>query len=297
MSGIRTWYPHFIDDFNRKTGHLSLAERGAYRAMIDAYWERQGPLPANEITLCRMIRALPEEWEAVRENVLPFFSERDGKLHHSRIDEEMDRARRQRAEKAERMAAARLRRWAKKPLKTDQCIDQCIDQKSDQITSQPRGSKKPLPSPLPILTDTKIEEPVLGAKAPKKQKPDIELIREALGRVLSPKYADGVIEHRKKIRKPLTVLAAEGLAKRYAGCRDGPDAAAEYHITSGNQGFEPEWYDNAKRNRGDGRNGKTAGVVDDLREVIDWAKNVDAAGGEPVSGDERESGRRAISAD
>lgn len=116
-------------------------------------------------------------------------------------------------------------------------------------------------------------------------------IKAELETVLSPEWAANVIAHRIKIKKPLTVAAAKGLAKRYAKCRDGPEAAAEYHVVSGNQGFEPEWYENAKRTHHN-RNDQTAGVVDDLRDVIDQAEEFDRRERESVSrGGEEPSGR------
>lgn len=149
------WYPHYIRDFKAKTGHLSLAERGAYRALMDEYWERQGPLPADDKSLCRMIGAFPDEWGEVRDAVLAFFTEVDGKLHHKRIDEEIAKAEKQHREKSERMAKARAKRWADSEQtsdqSTDQSIDQCTDQKTDQITSTPT----PTPSPTHKNEETK----------------------------------------------------------------------------------------------------------------------------------------------
>lgn len=282
MSRTRIWYPHYIDDFNRKTGHLTLAERGAYRALIDVYWERQGPLPADERALCRLISAFPDEWEEVRENVLGFFKERDGKLYHTRIEEEIKKAAEQHAEKAERMARAREKRWAEKQHKSDQSADQSSDQKADQ----PRGSKIPSPSPSHILKDT--EEPDLGAKAPSQETP-----RAILESVLEPEDAEAVLDHRKKLRKPMTERAAKLLVGELSRCRDGPKAGAEMMILRGWQSFKADWYEN-ERARNDQRNGKAPGVVDDLCAVIDRAKDFDRAGREPVPGDEPEPRRRAL---
>lgn len=93
MGQIRQWYPHHVDDFDRKTRNLSLAARGAYRALMDRYWENGGPLRFDDRQLCRAINAFPDEWTEVREDVLAFFEEKDGFLHHARIEEELDRAR------------------------------------------------------------------------------------------------------------------------------------------------------------------------------------------------------------
>ncbi len=107
MSAVRQWYPHYVRDFKAKTSHLSLAERGAYRALMDEYWERQGPLPACDKALCRIIVAFPDEWTEIKSNVLSFFEEREGRLYHARVDEEIRKAQSQHSAKTERMARAR----------------------------------------------------------------------------------------------------------------------------------------------------------------------------------------------
>lgn len=70
-------------------------------------------------------------------------------------------------------------------------------------------------------------------------------VKAALTTALSPGAADNVIEHRRGLKYPLTVRAAELLAKNYAQapqmCGLSPDAAADYQIAHGWRGFDPEW--------------------------------------------------------
>lgn len=154
----RLWYPHYVRDFNAKTAHLSLAERGAYRALMDCYWEAQGPLSNDERALCRMIGAFPDEWEQVRENVLAFFTNRDGKLYHKRIDEEIEKAKKQHADKAERLAKARQR---KAELQAEALS---IEQSIDQSTDLTEGTPTPSPSPTPSPKNGRTEEPLVARK-------------------------------------------------------------------------------------------------------------------------------------
>jgi hypothetical protein len=63
---------------------------------------------------------------------------------------------------------------------------------------------------------------------------------DALSAVLSPETASAVVEHRQRIRKPLTFRAAELLAGKFQACPD-PNAAADAMIANGWQGFEPDW--------------------------------------------------------
>ncbi len=145
MTSTKIWYPHYVRDFKAKTGHLSLAERGAYRALMDEYWERQGPLPSDERALCRMIGAFPDEWEEIRENVLSFFEVRDGYLHHSRIDEEMKSAIQKREAKANRIANARAAK-AEKNNSVNGSDNKTVNSPANKTDNKP---VKPTPSPTP----------------------------------------------------------------------------------------------------------------------------------------------------
>lgn len=146
MKKPRLWYPHYVRDFRAKTSHLSLAEKGAYRALMDEYWERQGPLPADDELLRRIIGATPKEYRRIRGNVLPYFEVIGNTLVHHRIEEEISKARSTTEAKSLRLAEARKKRWAKKDGEGDQTSDQITDLKSDQITTLPLPSPSPSPS-------------------------------------------------------------------------------------------------------------------------------------------------------
>ena len=51
------FYKHYIGDYQRDTGHLSLAEHGAYRLMLDAFYATGKPLPSDKKALYRLLRA------------------------------------------------------------------------------------------------------------------------------------------------------------------------------------------------------------------------------------------------
>lgn len=96
-------------------------------------------------------------------------------------------------------------------------------------------------------TDTSSLRSDVGADAPKKSaKPSPRKILET---ALSPEMADGVIEHRNRMRKPLTAIAAEGLAKALSSAPD-PNAAARTMIERGWQGFKLEWLANDRQRAG-----------------------------------------------
>jgi len=54
------FYKHFIGDYARATGHLSILEHGAYRLMLDHFYGIGRPLPSNKKALYRLLRAETE---------------------------------------------------------------------------------------------------------------------------------------------------------------------------------------------------------------------------------------------
>ena len=84
------WYKHYLDDYDRDTSGLSLIEHGAYRALLDAYYQREGPLPCDRQILYRICRAQKKtEKRAVETIIGIYFRNSDGTLKHKRADEEI----------------------------------------------------------------------------------------------------------------------------------------------------------------------------------------------------------------
>jgi uncharacterized protein YdaU (DUF1376 family) len=85
------WWPRYPGDFVRDTGHLSLAEKGAYGALLDHYYSTEKPLPIDLPALCRIAGAQEElEVAAVRRVVAEFFPVNgDGARHNKRADQEI----------------------------------------------------------------------------------------------------------------------------------------------------------------------------------------------------------------
>lgn len=64
--------------------------------------------------------------------------------------------------------------------------------------------------------------------------------------VLDTERARAVVEHRQRIKRPMTVRAAQLLAKEFAKAPD-PNVAADAMIANGWQGFEVAWLENRGR--------------------------------------------------
>ena len=108
--------------------------------------------------------------------------------------------------------------------------------------------RKKLPHPIPPS-----EEPD-GSSSPKGDEPK-KTPREILLGCLSAEVADAVLAHRKALRRPCTVRAAQLLVKGFLATAD-PNAAADMMIVQGWHGFKPEWFDNERRSNGNGKQGQ-----------------------------------------
>lgn len=71
--------------------------------------------------------------------------------------------------------------------------------------------------------------------------------RQELETVLDAERAQAVVDHRQRLRKPLTAHAAKLLARKIGQAPD-PNAAADMMIEKGWQGFELAWMETARMN-------------------------------------------------
>jgi hypothetical protein len=78
--------------------------------------------------------------------------------------------------------------------------------------------------------------------------------------VLDEVHVAAVIDHRQRIRKPLTAHAAHLLAIKFAACPDA-NAAADVMVSNGWQGFEASWMEDRGANRGQAPPGQRNGML------------------------------------
>lgn len=101
------FYKHYIGDYQRDTGHLTLTEHGAYRLMLDAYYATGKPLPAERKALYRLLRAAGATEKKAIDSVASQFWETAGNgLVNRRAAVEIEKAERQ-AEVNRQIALAR----------------------------------------------------------------------------------------------------------------------------------------------------------------------------------------------
>lgn len=88
------WYAHHLEDYDRRTGHLSMLQHGAYRLLLDYYYRTGSPLPAKAEHLHRICRAIAKEERVAVDSVVgQYFTLLSDGWHNSRADEEMLKAR------------------------------------------------------------------------------------------------------------------------------------------------------------------------------------------------------------
>jgi uncharacterized protein YdaU (DUF1376 family) len=90
------FYKHYIGDYQRDTGHLSLAEHGAYRLMLDTFYATEKPLPTDRKSLYRLLRADgPAERKAIDVIASEFWTETESGLVNERANSEIEKAEKQ----------------------------------------------------------------------------------------------------------------------------------------------------------------------------------------------------------
>ncbi|WII94682.1 YdaU family protein [Moraxella haemolytica] len=84
------FYNFHINDFNAATRHLSHLERSFYRDLIDMYYDTEKPITGDLVALCRRLAIRTDDERQALQNVLDeFFTLKNGKYRHARIDREI----------------------------------------------------------------------------------------------------------------------------------------------------------------------------------------------------------------
>jgi uncharacterized protein YdaU (DUF1376 family) len=206
----RAWMPLHIADYQQDTGHLTAAEHGAYLMLIMRYWQ-DGGLPSDERLIARYSRLTPAEWADSRDILFALFS--DG-WKHKRIDAELSKA----DEIIGKRKAAAEARYNKPPASAVH-----VDIKSTDTGASPSTDNH-----------SSLRSEV---RAPGKPTP-----RQQLETVLDPEHAEAVIEHRQRLRKPLTERAAKMMAIDLAKFPE-PNVAADQMIKKGWLSIDVGWKD------------------------------------------------------
>ena len=138
------WMPMYWADYLADTTHLTTEQHGAYFLLIGTYWRQGRPLPSDDKKLARIARLPHADWMKVREEICEFFTEKNGFLHHKRIDQELKKAKHITLSRSNAGKIGAANRWQ-------------THNKSHAIASTNRcttqHSTAPLPIPIPSKKD------------------------------------------------------------------------------------------------------------------------------------------------
>jgi len=162
MIDISIWMPITWNDWMKDTSMLSLQEQGAYFMIVKEYWNNQGAISDDKTRIYRSCGAQTRsEKESINFILKTYFLHQNCTYIHNRIDEEIAKAKANKASQAERTKAATAARKAK----------------SNNVTTDVTFT--PSPSPSPVIDDDDSARAGLFAET------SIEIQKLMCGRILN----------------------------------------------------------------------------------------------------------------
>lgn len=209
------YMPLYVRDIFVDTAQLSDAEFTVYHKLLYAMWLHGGSVPDDDHANARLTGRRLDHYRRAKAVLMPMLTRTDdGRLTQKRLQNEyvlcQVRHQKQRA-KAEA-------RWNKNKDITD-------------AVAMPRARAVSKPEPY-ISSSLRSEDKGTAVAAPTP--------KSELASVLDDLHVKAVIDHRQRLRKPLTAHAAHLLAARLAACPD-PNAAADLMVVKGWQSIEASW--------------------------------------------------------
>lgn len=151
MPKVDIWMPLYVRDYLADTLHLSAEQSGAYLFLIMHYWEKDGVVKNDIDQLSRIARVATSITQALLDE---FFSNANGFIKHKRIDEELEKARKNREVFRERAEKAAQKRWENASSNSQGLHEQCPspspspsykDKEEEGGTATPVSTKPPAP--------------------------------------------------------------------------------------------------------------------------------------------------------
>lgn len=227
--------PLFVDDFEAATAHLTLEEDGAYNRLLRLCWRTPGgSVPDDRSWIMRRMRVDEATYDRVVAPIIDeFFTRKNGRISQRRLLAELDYVKRvseARKEAGKRGGQSKARKTKEK-----------ASSKSKNLPKQ-NGSKAVAPTPTP--TPTPKEPPIspnggqsdlLGEPDPKPRDPTpVDILAEIIPKDLARDFVD----HRKALKKPMSVVAARRALEQLRTFDD-PSASVSASIINGWSGVFP----------------------------------------------------------
>lgn len=192
-----SYYPFFPGDYLRDTLQLTMEQDGAYRRLLDHYYNK-GPLPADRDMILNIARAMKENEKASVDSVVRMYFRLDGEVYRNKKADEviMERTRFLEAQTAKGKKGA-AKRWGKEEEEMAAAIPEGLPglMPGHMPGHRPNdGLPPPPPPPPPDLSPDPppkaVQEHLSGNDAPDASIPYDEIIgflnREA-GKSFNPK--------------------------------------------------------------------------------------------------------------
>ena len=253
------YYRRFPGDYARDTGHLSLAEHGAYALLLDAYYSTERPLPVSNQKLHRICHANNAKERSIVDSVIAeFWTLTDEGFINARGEKELTGQR-------DRIRAAQNNgKKGGRPPKT-QTKPTGLDNQNPDLT-QPQSYPDPTPDDLSLRSRSLMDDP-----PPKKEKTGVYSPAFETAWKAYPKRAGG--NPKVKAWKAWKARLAEGVSEQeladsvggYAAfCETTGKAGTEFVMQSAtyfgpDQNYAEDWAvetESWKQNRGK-HNGRT----------------------------------------
>lgn len=212
------YMPFYVSDFEADTAHLTIEEDGAYNRLLRLCWRTPGcSVPNDKEWIRRQMRVDPDTFDRlVKPLIKEFFKTSRGRVYQERQQFEYEKV----YNKA--VASRKNGKFGGRPAKS----------LKNNETGKPEGSKN---------NNLKKPDPELDLKPnPKEKKKKEKTALDFLCGVLDLEQAQRVIDHRKKLRKPLTAHAADLLSRQFAKVPSASEAA-DAMIMNGWIGFNAKW--------------------------------------------------------
>lgn len=265
------WMPLYVADYLADTAYLTTEQSGAYLFLLMAYW-RNGPPPDNDAILASITRLSPDAWGIARAVLQAFFDVSDGRWLHNRVEQELDKAKRNRDFAHERAVKGAKARWENASRMLEAKPEAMLEHMLEQCTSP-----SPSPSPTSLQSTASNQKgadaPVAGAPKKSPKGKQVEWVSSshmiATCEGLTEPVAVGYLEFRRSKNAALTELAWKSIVSEVIKTGMAPDAALSYAMNRGWRGFDSKWLIN---DRGSGKQSRH-----DLAGM-DYTKGVDKDG-------------------
>jgi uncharacterized protein YdaU (DUF1376 family) len=228
------YYPFHIGDYAAHTAHLEPMEDLAYRRLLDLYYLREGPLPAEVQVTAKLIRMRSHSADV--ESVLrEFFDLTDEGWRHSRCDVEVAHMQDKQDKARESGKASARARKASAEQKSKSCSTSADETSNGRSTDvQTISTDVQLPTPTPTPTPTPVE-----SKAIRAPRFDAQAHLSKIG--IPDDLAADWIKNRKAKKAEVTKTVIDGIASEALKAGLSLDAALRECCVRGWAGFKADW--------------------------------------------------------